>query len=214
MMVTHTSTTSPFPHCHSLLHDSHPLHLALTFLSGRFLCPLMDPLEPLPPGSPARVAVVKEQLQDCFFTRLRRPLKLVGSLPITVHYPLFTTMGPPARTRGRDYKLPNQVFARATRVEGDLLSNHTSQAEAEDVGLFETLRLDERGDMTCHLGDRVRDLASAVAYASIIKEYNATGLGEGRHEERVPEIDASAEELEEEQWWWRCFRWAENAIGI
>ena len=102
-----------------------------------------------------------------------------------------------SRTRGRDYKLSDKVCARAARVESDLLGNHTSKAETENVDLFETHRVDEGSDVACHLGDGVRDLPRAVAYASIVEENNTAGLGDDRHEERIPEIDARTEELKE-----------------
>jgi hypothetical protein len=38
--------------------------------------------------------------------------------------------------------------------------------------------VNEDSDMAGHLGDGVRDLPGAMAYASIVEEYNAASLGE------------------------------------
>jgi len=63
-------------------------------------------------------------------------------------------------------------------IQGDLLSNHSSDREPENIRLLGTKSTDEIDDVAPHALHRVRCLATRAAYAPIVHEHHGTVLGE------------------------------------
>ena len=84
-------------------------------------------------------------------------------------------------------------------IQSDLLSDHSSDREPEDIHLLGAKRMDEGDDVAPHALHRVRCLATRAAYAPIVHEHHGTVLGEPVGVDGIPVVHPAGEVLEADQ---------------
>ena len=111
------------------------------------------------------------------------------------------------RTGACENESPHEVGG----IQGDLLRDHSSDRESEDIYLLGTKGTGEGDDVAPHALHRVRCLATRAAYAPIVHEHHGAVLGEAVGVDGIPVVHPAPEVLKADQG--RRTLLPESAIG-